>query len=80
MQDGDLVAEHLNQVGRHRGSEADFRHQKNGGASLFKHLAHGREINRRLAGAGYAVEQHAGKLARADAFENFRQRFLLRRR
>ena len=78
MQDGDFVAEDLNQIGRHRRSEPDFRHQQNGGAPLFQHLAHGREINRRLAGAGYAVEQHAGKLARRDALENLSQRFFLR--
>jgi hypothetical protein len=67
MQDGNFIAEHLMQVGRHRRSQANFRNQQNRGASLLQHLAHAGQIHRRLSGAGDAVQQQPANLRDATA-------------
>ena len=64
VQDGDFVAEDLMQIGGDGGRQTDFRDEQDGGASGFEHRAHGGEIDRGFAGAGDAVQQHAGKFAR----------------
>ena len=55
MQDGNLVAEHLMKVGGDRRSQANFRNEQDRGAALLQHLAHAREIDRRLSRAGDAM-------------------------
>ena len=45
MQDGNFVAEHLMQIGSHRGREPNFRNQQNRRPPLLEHLAHAGEID-----------------------------------
>ena len=68
VQDGDFVSEDLMQVGGDGWGEADLGDQQDGRASGLEHRAHGGEIDRGLARSGDAVQQHAGKFARSDAF------------
>ena len=77
VQDGNFVAEDLMQIGGHGGRQADFRDEQNGGAPGFEHAAHGGQIDGGLARSGDAVQQHAGELARGDAFRILRERGLL---
>ena len=63
VQDGDLVAEDLVQIGGHRRRQPDLRHQQNRRAPLGQHRLHGRQIHRRLARSGDAVQQHGQELA-----------------
>ena len=67
VQDGNFVAEDLVQVGGDGGSQTDFGDKEDGGASGFENAAHGGEIDRGLAGAGDAVQQHSGEFAGGDA-------------
>ncbi len=78
VQDGDFIAEDLMQVGGDGGSEADFGDEEDGGASGFEDSAHGGQIDRGLAGAGDAVQQHAGEFAGGDALPHLGERGLLR--
>ena len=79
MQDGDFVAEHLMQIGRHRRGQSNLRNQQDRRAPCFKHLPHAGQIHRRLSRARDAVQQHTRKLARCHAFANLLERLFLRR-
>ena len=70
MQDGNLIAEKIVQVrGRDR-SESDFGNQQDRRAALGQHRLHRRQINRRLARAGDAVQQRHLELPRDRGFKN----------
>ena len=79
MQNGNFIAEHLVQIGRHRRSQANFRNQQDRRPPLLQHLAHACQIHRRLSRPGDAVQQQAAELARCHALANLRERFFLRR-
>src|ERR1700747_3168612 len=57
VQNGDLIAENLVQVGSHRRGQPDFRNQKNGRSARFKDRAHSGEINRGLSRTSNAMKQ-----------------------
>ena len=63
MQNCDFVSEDLMNVSGDGRSQSNFRDQQNGGAAGIKDRLHDGKINRRFSGAGYAVQQHAGKFA-----------------
>src|SRR6266849_7016592 len=66
VQDGYFVAKDLMQIGGDRWGEADFRDEKDGGASGLKHSAHAREIDSGLPRAGDAMQEHSRKLPDID--------------
>ena len=67
VQDGDLAAEDLLQIGGNSRSEADFGDQQDSGASGGQDFAHSREVDGGFSRAGDSVQQHARKLARFDS-------------
>ena len=66
VQNGDLVGKDLLQIGGHGRSEPDLRHQQNRRAAFRQHRLHRRQIDRGLARAGDAVQQHGQETALVD--------------
>ena len=80
MQDGNLVAEDLVQIGGHGGREPDLRHQQDGRAPFGQHRLHRRQVHGGLARAGDAMQQHGQELALLDGGDDRVERRLLRGR
>ena len=77
MQNGNLVAEHLVQIRRHRRCQTNFRNQQNRRPPLIQHLAHASQVHGRLARSRDAMQQQAAELARGNGLDNLRERIFL---
>jgi len=70
VQDGDLVAEDLVQIGGSLRRQTDLRHEQNRRPARRQHILHGREVHSRLARAGDAEQQRDRELLLLDALAN----------
>jgi hypothetical protein len=66
VEDGDLISEDLVKIGGNGRSETDLGNKEYGGASGFEDGTHRREIDRRFAGASYAVQKHSREFLGRD--------------